>query len=435
MRILILIFFLALSITANAECEVNGYYRANGTWVNGYTKSGDCWNGKVIGYDSEGRTAKERRAIQVQQNRIIIPFILLLIIFLAIWGDKLAEGSRLKILTNIILYPAILYLMFMTVLDPIVIVLIIFGFVAWNWLKDRKEKKKAKQISEKKKNYLSTTAISDINNIKNKFQLFDYLLKNNLIYRENNSYKLTEEGVDIGGEYRSNKNGLQWIVWKKDCLDEYIDNLKTLKSINTDNVQQRTIRVQNIQQTLPLIEKNLKSFWKNIYPFLDSNGINKFYHFTDKRNLRTIIDNGGLYSWDSLKKKNIYAFTSSNELSRNLDIQHGLEDYVRLSFANYNPMSSRVMYQDKRELIWLEIDRSVALLEDTLFSNVNATDKYVKISSDFNFLKSLNFRIFNKRWNTLNSQEKKEYQAEILVKEFLPIKYITNINTLRQEYL
>ncbi len=229
MRILILIFLLALSITANAECEVNGYYRANGTWVNGYTKSGDCWNGKVIGYDAQGRTADERRAIQVQQNRVIIPFLLLLIILLSIWDEKLAEGNRLKILVNIIIYPASLYLLFMIFLDPIIILIIIFGFFAWNWIKDKKEKKKAKKIKEKKKNYLTTTAISNVNNIKNKFQLFDYLSINGLLHYENQSYKLTEKGKKIGGEYRTNKNGLEWIVWRKNCLDNYIDEFKNIQ--------------------------------------------------------------------------------------------------------------------------------------------------------------------------------------------------------------
>ena len=197
---------------------------------------------------------------------------------------------------------------------------------------------------------------------------------------------------------------------------------------------ERSIRKPD-QIIVPPTDSELKPLWKNIHPFLNSVGVENFYHFTDRRNLQTIIDNGGLYSWDSLIRHNIHTFTSSNELSRNLDMEYGLENYVRLSFANYNPMSTRVIHQENRELIWLEIDRNVALLGDTLFSDLNATDKYVKISSDFNFLKNLNFRIFNKRWSTLNSQEKKEYQAEILVKEFLPIKYITNINTLTREYL
>ena len=56
MKFLILMIVIALAIAANAECEVNGYYKANGTWVDGYTKSGECWDGEIIGYDAQGRT-------------------------------------------------------------------------------------------------------------------------------------------------------------------------------------------------------------------------------------------------------------------------------------------------------------------------------------------------------------------------------------------
>ena len=267
MRILILIFLLALSITANAECEVNGYYRADGTWVNGYIRSGDCWNGKVIGYDAQGRTAEERRAIQVKQNRIIIPFILLLIFLLGTWSEKVAENSRLRILINIIIYPAALYLLYMIILDPLALIVILFGLFVWNWIASRKEKKKSKQISEKKKTYLSTTAISDINNITNKFHLFDHLVKHNLIYRQNNSYKLTEIGIDIGGEYRSNKNGLQWIVWKKNCLDSYIADLKNNllnTSTKTENLKRNKLKQTTCNSSEIVVEGNTINLGKEL---------------------------------------------------------------------------------------------------------------------------------------------------------------------------
>ena len=222
------------------------------------------------------------------------------------------------------------------------------------------------------------------------------------------------------------------LTWKK--RDKREEKKETKETKQYDQSTERSIKKPE-QIIVTPIDNELKPLWKNIHPFLNSMEIEKFYHFTDRRNLQSIINNGGLHSWDSLTRNNIHTFTSSNELSRNLDIQYGLENYVRLSFTNYNPMTTRVISQEKRELIWLEIDMNVALLGDTLFSDLNATDNNVKISSDFNFLKSLNFNIFNKRWNTLNFKEKKEYQAEILVKEFLPIKYITNINTLREKYL
>lgn len=53
---------------------------------------------------------------------------------------------------------------------------------------------------------------------------------------------------------------------------------------------------------------------------LDKYHINKFYHFTDRSNIESILKNGGLYSWEDCLKKNIYIpHPGGSELSRNLD--------------------------------------------------------------------------------------------------------------------
>jgi len=160
-----------------------------------------------------------------------------------------------------------------------------------------------------------------------------------------------------------------------------------------------------------------------------------FYHFTDEKNLESIIKNGGLYSWKGLENKQINASLSSDELSRQLDSQKNLQDYIRLSFTDYHPMSTKVEKEDGKKLIWLEIDLEVALWESTLFSDINATDNNVTVKGNFDFLKTIDFGIFKQRYNTLDTLEKKKYQAEILVKDFLPIKYIKNIDILKEKYL
>lgn len=174
---------------------------------------------------------------------------------------------------------------------------------------------------------------------------------------------------------------------------------------------------------------------RSIPIFLNSKEINKFYHFTDIKNLDSIIENGGLYSWNGLKKENLQSCLSSNELSRQLDIRYNLQDYVRLSFADYHPMSTKVEKQDGKNLIWLEIDLDVALWESTLFSDINATDSNVTVDGSFDFLKTFDFTIFRQRYSGLDNLRKKKYQAEILVKDFLSIEYIRNINELKEKYL
>ncbi len=153
MKFLILMIVMALAITANAECEVNGYYKANGTWVDGYTKSGECWNGEIIGYDAQGRTAKEREAIQVKENRVFIPFIVLLIILLAMWGEKVDEDSISHTYIHIVLFLAILNLGFYGFADPIIFLLIVPGAFFWNWMMKRKEEKEKNVRGEANSKY------------------------------------------------------------------------------------------------------------------------------------------------------------------------------------------------------------------------------------------------------------------------------------------
>lgn len=40
-----------------------------------------------------------------------------------------------------------------------------------------------------------------------------------------------------------------------------------------------------------------RSNWKEFEAILSQNRITKLYHFTDRDNLESIINNGGLYSW------------------------------------------------------------------------------------------------------------------------------------------
>ncbi len=77
----------------------------------------------------------------------------------------------------------------------------------------------------------------------------------------------------------------------------------------------------------------------------------------------------------------------------------------------------------------------VACWDSTLFSDINATDNNVKVDGNFNFLKTLDLDIFKKEYRDLDPIGKKRYQAEILVKDFLPIKYIKNIDILKGRYM
>ena len=50
---------------------------------------------------------------------------------------------------------------------------------------------------------------------------------------------------------------------------------------------------------------NKRTDWQEFKAVLDSHGITKLYHFTDRDNLEQIIQHGGLYSWRDCKERGI----------------------------------------------------------------------------------------------------------------------------------
>lgn len=242
---------------------------------------------------------------------------------------------------------------------------------------------------------------------------------------------IAKRGVyEIVDSFSFDKNGLKDginLIWNGDRF------LLTSKKIDTT-----LIATPTIQHTYQLtVEPGIlyKKLYKSIPIYLESKAIKKFYHFTDIRNLESIIENGGLYSWYGIQNKGISSSLSSNELSRQLDVKHKLQDYIRLSFHSYHPMSTRLKYEESKELVWLEIDLDVACWKSTLFSDINATDNNVKVDGNFDFLKMLDLDVFKYEYRDLDPSGKKKYQAEILVKDFLPIKYIKNVDILRGRYI
>lgn len=167
---------------------------------------------------------------------------------------------------------------------------------------------------------------------------------------------------------------------------------------------------------------------------LHDNGITCLYHFTDERNLQSIKEQGGLLSWAYCENNGIkIPMPGGGELSRRLDIKKGLQDYVRLSFTKNHPMM--FIAKDEGRIttpVILEIDPEVITFETTKFSNKNATitRENVSIGNSIDDLKKIHFNTVKiSKYFNLPEEEKSFFQAEVLVKTFIPIKYIRNVNS------
>jgi hypothetical protein len=174
-----------------------------------------------------------------------------------------------------------------------------------------------------------------------------------------------------------------------------------------------------------------KQNWKDFKGILNQKGINKFYHFTDIANIPSIKKNNGLYSWWRANQLGIdVPMPGGIGFGRELDKLYGLENYVRICFTKNHPM----LYVAKKEgriknPIILEIDISVAFLQETRFSNMNATKTGHKQGKTLDDLKRIRFDLLKlPNHFDIPEEDKHFYQAEVLVLEKIPLKYITNIN-------
>lgn len=174
-----------------------------------------------------------------------------------------------------------------------------------------------------------------------------------------------------------------------------------------------------------------KNNYQQYKEVIDREGITHLYHFTDRENLESIIRNGGLYSWADCEEKNItIAKPGGNQGSRSLDSRDNLQRYVRVSFVRQHPMMYRAMQEERiSNPVILEIDPEVIYWEDAMYADRNATKNDAKVGGGLEDFQAIHFPSVkvNKHFD-LAPEEQMFFQAEVLVKNFIPLKYITNIN-------
>jgi hypothetical protein len=142
------------------------------------------------------------------------------------------------------------------------------------------------------------------------------------------------------------------------------------------------------------------------------------YHFTDAANLNSIREHG-LLSASSLAQQSLKAIMNSDEKSRAIDKQKGLENFVRLSFNNENPMKYIAKNEGRiSRPVMLQIKLEVVSKEGVLFSDCNAArhDATQSCSPNvvhFDIVKAPNqFGV--------KAELQRFYQAEVLVPSSVP---------------
>lgn len=196
----------------------------------------------------------------------------------------------------------------------------------------------------------------------------------------------------------------------------------------TERLKAKELAEQNEKNRLLSLSLSKKSESNEIKNWLKANGVSCFYHFTDVRNLPSIRMQGGLLSWHYCKIHGIaIPFQGGNSASEVLDKRYGLEDFVRLSFCNDHPMAWRLQTRGNK-LVLLKIKIDVACFRDTQFSDINAADSSHIHGPKLEHLKMINISATKRNYVSKTDPDFKPHQAEVMVKTFVPMEYIINID-------
>lgn len=202
-----------------------------------------------------------------------------------------------------------------------------------------------------------------------------------------------------------------------------------IDSVKRKEIQFEIIEPQQKEKSIQAPEDTSlwKHDWNEFAKIIGHYQIKYLYHFTDRSNILSINQHGGLYSWWSCQSNGISILKpGGDETSRKIDRGKELHDYVRLSFNSNSPMLKQAVHEGRIEKpVILTISTEIVYWNSTLFSDVNAAASNAHVGNGMEDFKKIHFEIVTQPYYSDNT--KSFYQAEVLVKTFIPIKYILNI--------
>lgn len=258
--------------------------------------------------------------------------------------------------------------------------------------------------------------LNDINNLRDKLRQREIKRRD-----EEERRKAAEEAARLELER----------IKKQQEEEKRLEREKKAREYEEKLAREEEARRLEIERLTKLVERK-KDNGAEILHYLEMKGIRRFYHFTDKENLYQIKTLGGLYSWYYCELNDIDIPNAGGDYdSRRYDRRHGLEDYVRLSFCNDHPMAYR-KHKEGSTLALLYVDIDVAAFKDTLFTDRNAASGSFACGGDMEALQKVNLSATQRNYVSRDEGEIfSQHQAECMIKTFLPIKYITNIDNPR----
>jgi hypothetical protein len=243
-----------------------------------------------------------------------------------------------------------------------------------------------------------------------------------------------QEAYNIGKERCDNFANSLYVKYTK---GEYCLNWEDVRSLLPSRMQSASEEVPSYSpENIPFIlynerEVNYETRFKNdrkaIHDYLVTKGIKYFYHFTERNKLPSIIKQGGIISYKKcLDLGIVIPSTGDMSKSRDVDASFDLQDYVRVSYCRYLPKIAERKLDEDKDWVLLRISTEVAELEETLFTDMEATQKEHHHGAQYEDLLKVNIEATQRPVTELDP-EFWQNQAEVMIKDRIPMKYILNI--------
>ena len=159
-------------------------------------------------------------------------------------------------------------------------------------------------------------------------------------------------------------------------------------------------------------------------------GVQRFYHFTDRRNLPSIRANNGLLPLAELRRRKISVpAPGGNERSHDADARVGLDEYVHLCLLNEHPMEFRAREDGRIERsVFLEVNRAILDVKGVRFTPDVSNKAGVQLFSLEQAVAVMDFQVLYERTNwcdpEIKARRKIAKRYELLIPRDIPLKFI-----------
>lgn len=161
--------------------------------------------------------------------------------------------------------------------------------------------------------------------------------------------------------------------------------------------------------------------------------IRSLFHFTETRNLTSIRNRGGLYSWQRLQEMGVVVeVPGGNDWSHDADALKGLDSYVHLCLRANHPMEYIARREGRIERsIFLDIDPAVLDFDGVLFTEDVSNKRGVETRTLDEAEELIDFDVIDGNIDYQDQDHlarlRQVEKCEILVPDFIPIALIRNL--------